>query len=292
MEEGVFNPGAVTFRGQTLLLVRIEDRGGTSRLALARSDDGVTDWRIYEHPALRPHPDDYPEESLGIEDARITYLEALGAYAIAYTAYSECGPLVSLMTTEDFERFSRLGAVLPPENKDAALFPVQFDSRWAMLHRPAPRMGDDRAHIWVGYSPDLRNWGEHRMVLNARHGSAHWDSGRIGLSAPPMLTDEGWLLLYHSARPTVGGKSYRVGLALLDRDEPTRVLARSSEWILAPEADYELLGQGGIVFPCGWIRDGDNVRIYYGAGDHSVALAHGRISDLLAWLHRHSGPSD
>ena len=289
MEEGVFNPGAVQYASGTLLLVRIEDRGGISRLAIARSADGVTDWRIEERPDLCPQPNTHPEEAQGIEDARITYLEPLGLYAIAYTAYSDCGPLVSLATTPNFERFERLGAVLPPENKDTALFPAKFGSRWAMLHRPVPRHGDERAHIWIAYSPDLHHWGDHRVILKARIGG-HWDSGRIGLSAPPMLTDEGWLLLYHSSQPTAGGKSYRVGLALLDTEDPTRVLLRSSEWILAPEADYELVGQGGIVFPCGWIRDGDDVRIYYGAGDHSVALAHARASELLEWFHRHHAP--
>jgi predicted GH43/DUF377 family glycosyl hydrolase len=279
----VFNPAAVRARDETLLLLRVEDQRGVSHFTLARSADGVRCWDIAAEPTLLPAPETFPEERFGIEDARITYLEELATYAVAYTAYSDVGPLVSLALTDDFRSFDRLGPALPPENKDAALFPTRFDGRWAMLHRPVTGNREHGAHIWIAFSPDLRHWSDHRVLLRARDGGA-WDARKIGLSAPPLLTDEGWLILYHG---TGGGPRpvYRLGLALLDRDDPTRVLRRADEWIFGPHTPYEREGDvENVVFPCGWTRDGDDLRIYYGAADTCVALAHGSVSELLGWL--------
>jgi predicted GH43/DUF377 family glycosyl hydrolase len=112
------------------------------------------------------------------------------------------------------------------------------------------------------------------------------------VAATPLLTEEGWLLLYHAARRTGAGTFYYLGLALLDTADSTRVLRRSSEWLLGPGAEYEQSGGGGIVFPCGWIRDSDALRIYYGAADGVVALAHGRVSELLPWRRLSDGSVD
>jgi predicted GH43/DUF377 family glycosyl hydrolase len=285
-EGAVFNPGAVIHDGRTLLLVRIEDRRGSSHLAVASSADGIGDWHL-DGPVMAPDPA-APEEAFGLEDARVTYVEALGAYAIAYTAFSNNGPLVSLATTRDFVTFDRLGAVLPPENKDAALFPMLVDGRYAMLHRPVSHLPLFRANIWIAYSEDLLHWGGHRLVMSAEAGEL-WDSHRIGLATPPLLTEAGWLILYHAMREVAGAKLYHVGVALLDRDDPSRVVKRASEWILGPEEDYERIGpSSGVVFPCGWTQSGDDLHVYYGAADQSVALAHTSVSALLRWLDRHS----
>jgi predicted GH43/DUF377 family glycosyl hydrolase len=286
-----FNPGATTHDGETILLMRVEDRRGLSHLTVARSHTGTTGWRIDEAPTLMAEPDLYPEEIWGIEDPRVTYLEEEQRWVVAYTAYSRAGPLVSLAATEDFETFERIGPILPPENKDAALFPVRFDGRWALIHRPV--CGSFGAHMWISYSPDLKHWGEHEVLLEARDGG-WWDAGKIGLSSPPLRTDLGWLLLYHGVRVTASGSIYRVGLTLLDLDDPRRVLKRSSEWLLAPSEPYERCGDvGNVVFPCGWTLVDDEIRIYYGAADTSIALATGRLSELLDWLEEHdSGETD
>ena len=127
-------------------------------------------------------------------------------------------------------------------------------------------------------------------MLRAREGS-WWDAHKVGLCAPPLLTQQGWLLLYHGVRTTAAGSIYRLGLALLDTGEPERVLARSNEWMFAPEAPYERIGDvDQVVFSCGWrvLDDGDTVRMYYGAADTSICLATASLSELLAWLARHS----
>jgi predicted GH43/DUF377 family glycosyl hydrolase len=283
----VFNAAATLHDGETILLLRVEDRSGLSHLTVARSADGVTGWRIDAAPTFVSKPDTHPEEIWGIEDPRLTFIGEEQRWIVAYTAYSSGGPLVSLATTEDFETFERLGAVMLPENKDAALFPVKFDERWALIHRPVTGDGTLGAHMWISFSPDLKHWGDHSVLLEAREGG-WWDARKIGLSPPPLKTDRGWLVMYHGVRTTASGSIYRVGLALLDLDNPRRVLKRSREWILAPSEPYEKFGDvADVVFPCGWTLVDDEVRIYYGAADTSIALATGRLSEMLAWLDVH-----
>jgi predicted GH43/DUF377 family glycosyl hydrolase len=279
----VFNAAAAMVDGKTLLLVRVEDFRGISHLTVARSEDGVHDWNINPEPTLRPDPERHPEEVWGIEDPRVTWLEELRQWAVTYTAFSRGGPLVSLATTTDFQKFTRLGPVMPPEDKDAALFPVRFNGRWAMLHRPVA-MPNIESHIWISFSPDLKHWGDHQELIHARRGS-WWDANKIGLSAPPMETEKGWLVLYHGVRTTASGSIYRLGLVLLDLEEPTRVIRRSEEWIFGPKAPYEREGDvDNVVFPCGWIRKGETIFMYYGAADSCIGLATARISELVDFI--------
>ena len=186
----VFNPGAtIGPDDETLLLVRVEDRSGISHLTLARSDDGVTNWKIDSRPTLMPQTSRF-EELWGIEDPRIVRFG--DDYLIAHTAVSSAGPLVALLSTRDFRDFERLSTVSPPENKDAALFPVKFDGRYAMIHRPVFYGYRAEAHMWISFSPDLRHWGDHKILLESRH-SVHWDQEKVGLGPPPLWTNEGWL---------------------------------------------------------------------------------------------------
>lgn len=152
-----FNPGATMRDDETILLMRVEDRRGLSHLTVARSSDGMAGWRIDTVPTFVAEPETYPEEIWGIEDPRVTFVEEEQRWIVAYTAYSRGGPLVSLATTEDFQTFERLGAILSPENKDAALFPVRFDGRWALVHRPVS--DGFGANMWISFSPDLKHWG-------------------------------------------------------------------------------------------------------------------------------------
>jgi beta-1,2-mannobiose phosphorylase / 1,2-beta-oligomannan phosphorylase len=278
----VFNAAAALVDGETLLLLRVEDRRGLSHLTVARSSDGASGWRIEAKPTLLASPEAHPEEIWGIEDPRITYVEE--QWIVAYTAYSRGGPLVCLATTKDFCSFERLGPVMAPEDKDAALFPVRFAGRWALIHRPVPALATLGAHIWISFSPDLKHWGDHQILLRARQG-AWWDSNKIGLSPPPLLTERGWLMMYHGVRSTAAGCLYRMGLALLDREDPRRVLQRSSEWVFAPTESYERTGDvPDVVFSCGWTLLGDELRLYYGAADSSVCLATASLARVLKWL--------
>ncbi|MBW1737168.1 MAG: glycosidase [Deltaproteobacteria bacterium] len=284
----VFNAGVTQVDGDTLLLLRVEDRRGLSHLTAARSRDGITGWRIDTQPTLAPDPVNHPEEIWGIEDPRFARLDTLDLWAVVYTAYSRGGPLVSLATTRDFKTFERKGVVMPPEDKDAALFPVQFNGRWAMIHRPVPGFAGVGAHIWISFSPDMKHWGDHQILLPARKGG-WWDANKVGLSPPPLRTEKGWLILYHGVRNTASGCIYRLGLALLDLQDPTRLLARADEWVFAPEEAYEVVGDvDKVVFPCGWVAEGDDIRLYYGGADKCIALATARVSELLDWIEKHN----
>ena len=280
----VFNPGAtILLDGTTLLLCRVEDRRGHSHLCAARSRNGEDGWLIDPTPTLVPNPEKYPEELWGIEDARITYVEEMHKYAIAYTAYGESGPGVSLALTGDFRSFERFGIVMQPDDKDAALLPRRVNGNFALIHRPSDESG---ANVWISFSPDLHNWGTHKPMLQARRG-AWWDANKVGLSPPPIETSEGWLMIYHGVRHTAAGCLYRLGLALFDLENPDICIARGSSWIFGPEAPYECEGDvGNVTFPCGLTigPDGDTISLYYGAADTSIALATGSVHRLLSWL--------
>ena len=280
----VFNAAAVQVDGETLLLSRVEDYRGLSHLTAARSSDGITNWQIDEKPTLLPQPEKYPEEIWGIEDPRITWIEEMQKWAICYTAYSEGGPLVSLAMTKDFIEFERLGPVMPPEDKDAALFPVKFGNRWVMIHRPVARAMMYSANIWLSFSPDLKHWGDHQEIIHARMGG-WWDANKIGLCAPPMETEKGWLILYHGVRTTASGSIYRLGLALLDIENPTKIIRRTEEWIFGPKAHYEREGDvDDVVFPCGWIKRDGKVYMYYGAADSRLCLATADYNELIEYI--------
>jgi predicted GH43/DUF377 family glycosyl hydrolase len=276
----VFNPGATRRGDEIALLVRVEGFQGQSHFAVARSVDGEHNWRFDLRPALEGDVVHYPEDAWGIEDPRVVYLPELARYAVTFTSYSANGPLVSLALTEDLVTFERLGSICPPDDKDAALFPRRFGGDWLMLHRPY-RGGP--ANIMLSRSPDLQHWSEPELVLPAREGG-WWDAGKVGLGPPPLETSAGWLVLYHGVRLTASGALYRSGLALLDLDDPTKVIARTSDWHLGPEADYERTGDvPNVVFPSGWVVDssGERVLVYYGAADTVIGLATASLSDLL-----------
>jgi predicted GH43/DUF377 family glycosyl hydrolase len=280
----VFNPGATLLPdGTTLLLCRVEDRRGLSHLTVARSVNGIDNWQIDSRPTFAADPINFPEELWGVEDPRITYVEELKKYAIVYTAYTRDGPGVSLALTEDFSQFERLGVIMAPEDKDAALLPHRIDGQWALIHRP---VSAPRAHMWISFSENLYHWGRHKFMLEARRG-AWWDANKIGLSPPPIQTPRGWLVIYHGVRQTAAGAIYRLGLALFDLMKPEVCLKRGDEWIFGPEEIYERRGDvDNVVFPCGTTiaPDGDTVRLYYGAADTSIAMATGSIQAMLLAL--------
>jgi predicted GH43/DUF377 family glycosyl hydrolase len=288
----VFNAGAVKLEdGETLLLCRVEDRRGLSHLCAARSANGIDGWRIDPEPTLPANPREYPEEIWGIEDPRITYVPELQQYAVAFTSFARGGPGVSLALTKDFRSFERFGVIMPPEDKDAALLPRRINGYWALIHRPMTALG---AHMWISYSPDLRHWGNHKIMLQARRGG-WWDANKIGLCSPPIETTKGWLTIYHGVRHTASGNIYRLGLALFDLERPEICLQRGDSWMFGPEAPYERGGDvNDVVFPCGQTigADGDTINMYYGAADSCIALATGSIRCLLSWLDSNSSSTD
>lgn len=265
------DPRVIIVNGRTWLT-------SISHLRLARSTDGIN-FEIDREPTLSPST---PYETFGIEDPRITLLD--GTYWINYSAVSPHGVSTALASTTDFRTFERHGIIFPPSNKNVTIFPEKIRGRYAALHRPQLE-GFERPGIWAASSPDLKSWGNHSFVASARDDS--WDNAKIGGGAVPFrvrsANHDGWLAVYHGV--TDSPYAYSLGALLLDAEDPSRVIARSREPILEPEAEYERDGFfSGVVFTCGLVNDEDLVRIYYGAADGVTAVADLSLAAILAGL--------
>jgi len=273
----VFNGTPIETPDGVYLLLRIEGQHGYSLFALARSRDGL-------HFEVDPKPVMVParkgpfavHETAGIEDPRVTVLE--GTCYVVYTAVGPCGPRIALAKTEDYVHYERVAVISEPGNKDGILFPRKIGGRYARLDRP---IGLGRGSIWVSYSPDLIHWGDAEVVLPPRGG--YWDDYRVGASATPIETEQGWLEIYHGVKMTDSGPIYRTGVALLDLEDPSKVIQRGDSPILAPREDYERIGDvPNVCFACGAvIHTEDDVRIYYGAADTSICIATCTMEQLL-----------
>jgi len=272
----VFNGTVAKVGSEYLLLLRIEGQQGYSFFGLARSPDGFH-FEVEEHPVLFPAREGEfcIYESMGIEDPRATFIE--DSYLVAYTAYSGYGTRIAIARTQDFRRFERLALSSGPGNKDGVLFPERIDGKYVRLDRP---IGLDVGSIWISYSQDLHSWGHSRVLLTPRPG--YWDSYRVGASIPPIRTARGWLEIYHGTQMTASGPIYRAGAALLDLDDPSRVIARCSVPLLSPREDYERIGDvGNVVFPCGAIVEDGEIRMYYGAADTYLCVATASLDDVI-----------
>ena len=274
----VFNAAVVRYNGKYLLLLRIEDLTGKSHLTKAWSEDGYR-FRVEEKPWICPtdNPDTEIYERYGVEDPRITRMG--DDYYIAYTAYGPYGPRAAIGKTRDFEHFERIALITEVDNKDVVLFPEKIKGKFVLIDRPGG-FGGKRGDIWIKESPDLIHWGRSRVLLAAEPG---WGGFKLGVSAPPLKTDSGWLVFYHGVRSTPAGNLYRIGAMLLDLDNPKKVIANTPHFIFGPEEVYERTGDvPNVVFPCGLIPEEDgSVKLYYGAADTHIALAEARLDDII-----------
>jgi len=274
----IFNAGAVKFNDSYLLLARVEMPNGRSSFVIARSEDGLR-FIVDKKVCLTPedHKDCYGLVEWGIEDPRINRIE--DKYYICYTGYSKYMPVVILAKTADFENFEILGPITEASNKDAALFSEKIDGYYWKIDRPS---AEERKDIWISRSPDLIHWGGFKVLLTPSPGT--WEGTKIGASTPPVKTDKGWLLMYHGVRGFGMGALYKQGMALLDLNEPWKVIARCREPFLFPEEHHERIGDvGNVVFCNGWIVENDGkVKIYYSGADTNICLAHTTIDYLIS----------
>lgn len=241
-----------------------------SYIRIARSKNG-RDFTIDDSAFLYPF-NEY--QTFGIEDARCTKID--DEYFISFSSVSPVGVCDSLVSTKDFVTYDNRGNIFAPENKDIVIFPEKINDKYYALHRPSLK-SIGNPDIWIASSPDLESWGNHKHLIGIREGL--WDGGRIGAGLPPIKTSEGWLELYHGA--TFDHK-YCMGAVLLDLNNPTKVIGRSIEPIMEPVANYEKNGFfGDVVFGCGGIVDGDQLTMYYGVSDTSMAGCTLSISEIL-----------
>ena len=274
----VHNAAAVKLPDRYLLLFRSHTRSGRSIIGAANSADGVH-FRVEPDPFLTPAVEGpfASYEEWGVEDPRINLVE--DRYLLTYSAYSRHGVRIGLAELEDFRRVRRLALITPADVRNVVLFPERFGGRYARLDRPHTEQTP--WSIWLSYSPDLVYWGDARRLIAPL--PYHWDAAKVGPCMPPFLTDQGWLCLYHGVFPTMDGFVYRLGVALLDREDPSQVVGVADPWILEPEDPWERVGYvHNVVFSCGAVLEEDGIlRLYWGGADTVLCTGTVSVAELV-----------
>jgi len=274
----VHNAGVIKFNGKYIMIFRSHKHNGRSILGKAESEDGfhfVVDKEPFMVPSLEAGFKDY--EEYGIEDPRIVCIN--GEYLITYSAYSRNGVRIGLAKTTDFVNVQRVSLITEADYRNVVIFPEKINGLYARLDRPHSEISP--WSIWISYSPDLIYWGESKLIMKPCQ--YHWDEMKIGPGAPPIKTPRGWLHIYHGVFPTMDGCIYRLGLALHDIQDPSIIIAVGDEWILQPEAPYEITGYvHNVVFCCGAVPEEDgSIKIYWGGADSVMCVGTANIEQLV-----------
>jgi beta-1,4-mannooligosaccharide/beta-1,4-mannosyl-N-acetylglucosamine phosphorylase len=292
----VFNAGVAKYEGKYVMVFRNDygdaaaetiEPASTTNLGLAFSDDGVH-WEVQPEPVWSWHD----EEVVRVYDPRLTVID--GRCHMCFAVDTKHGVRGGIAVTDDFRRFEVLSLSVP-DNRNMVLFPERIDGKYVRLERPFPvygRGGIDRFDTWLSDSPDLRYWGNSKLVLGVE--DVPFANDKVGPGAPPIKTAKGWLTTFHAvdidrSRGKNGWepawkKRYSAGIMLLDLDDPSRIVGMSKSPLLAPEAAYETSGgfRNDVIFPGGMILEpSGEVKIYYGAADTVECLATAHVDDLL-----------
>lgn len=289
-----FNAGVLKLNGKYTMIFRndvgdyeSETLDGVTNLGLAFSDDGIK-WNVEPEPCFAIRDD----EIMRIYDPRITFID--GEYCICFAVDTRHGVCGGMAITKDLKNFE-IKSISVPENRNMVLFPEKIGGNYVRLERPMPvySRGGTFFDIWLSESPDLVFWGKSRLVMGTE--DVPFCNDKIGPGAPPIKTDKGWLMLFHSVDidqtrgkngwEAAWKKRYSIGIALLDLEDPSKVIGMSKRPLIAPEGDLETkFGyRANALFPCGMLLEEDKtVKIYYSAGDAVVRLATAKLDDLLA----------
>lgn len=274
----VHNAGITKFMDRYMMIFRSHQLSGRSILGLAESEDGYH-FNVHNKPFMTPATEGIFKEyeEYGVEDPRIIFLA--GEYLITYSAYSRHGVRIGLAKTRDFKTVERFSLITEADYRNVVIFPEKFGGLYARLDRPHSEISP--WSIWISYSPDLKYWGESRLIIKPVQ--YHWDEMKIGPGAPPIKTSRGWLNIYHGVFPTMDGNVYRLGAALHDLEDPSKIIAVGNEWILQPEEDYEITGYvHNVVFTCGAVPEEDgSVKIYWGGADKVMCVGTANLDDLV-----------
>lgn len=283
----VFNSAVVPFNGGYAGVFRCDNKAVQMNIYAGFSKDGIN-WNIETEPIkFRPGNTEMIDSDYKY-DPRVTWIE--DRYWITWCNGYAGAPTIGIGYTFDFKEFFQCENAFLPFNRNGVLMPVKIDGKYAMLSRPSDNGHTPFGDIFISFSPDMKFWGEHRCVMKPTpFTESAWQCTKIGAGPTPILTDEGWLLFYHGVITTCSGYRYSMGAAILDKEHPEKVLYRTRPYLLAPAAQYELQGDvPDVVFPCAALADGDKVAVYYGAADTVVALAFGRISEIIKFTKENS----
>jgi len=273
----IFNSAVVSYKGEFRGVFRVDNKERKMCIHAGKSKDGIS-WEIEENPIK--FVCDIPEIATFDEgyDPRVTLID--GKYYISWcNVYN--GYTIGLGWTTDFKTFYQLENAFLPWNRNGVIFPRKFNGNFAMLSRPSDTGHTPFGDIFYSESPDMTFWGKHRHVMRPTTG---WQSKKVGAGPVPIETSEGWLLIYHGVLNSCNGFVYSFGAALLDKDEPWKVLYRSKSYLLHPTTDYENVGDvPNVAFPCASLHDPETGRIaiYYGGADTVTALAFSYVDDII-----------
>ncbi len=279
----VFNSAVVPHEGGFAGIFRCDNRAIHMDLYAGRSADGFH-WDIEDEPLVFTGADAEVLRKEYRYDPRICRLD--GHYYVSWcNGYH--GPTIGLGFTDDFKTFTQLENAFLPFNRNGVLFPRKIGGRYLMMSRPSDNGHTPFGDIFVSESPDLVHWGRHRYMMGAiKSGESAWQATKIGPGPIPIETDEGWLMIYHGVITTCNGFVYRMGCALLDIDEPWKVLYRTKDYILAPYELYECVGDvPNVVFPCATLNDPatGRIAIYYGCADTVTGIAFTTVDELIQY---------
>ncbi len=281
----IFNSAVVPFGDAFAGVFRVDDMTRTMNLHAGRSLDGV-EWQIDPDPIAFQPADarvrEIQETFVHAYDPRVTWLE--DRYYVTW-CNGYFGPTIGVAYTHDFETFTQLDNAYLPFNRNGVLFPRRIGDHYAMLSRPSDNGHTPFGDIFYSESPDLTHWGRHRHVMAPLDWT--WQGTKIGAGPTPIETPQGWLLIYHGVLTSANGFVYSMGAALLDLDEPWKVIARGKDYLLSPQVPYEQVGDvPNVVFPCAALLDRptDRMTIYYGGADTVVCMAHGHLSEIVTAL--------
>lgn len=282
----VFNSAALPYGDGFIAVLRIDYRTTKPQLHLARSPDGIR-WEI--EPEMIPWVNEAgePVRNGYAYDPRLCRID--DTYYITWCDDFP-GASIGMGRTKDFKTFVKMESPLMPFNRNGVLFPRKVNGEYLLLSRPSDSGHTPFGEILLSHSKDLVYWGKHRHVMR-NGGSGWWQSVKIGAGPNPIETKDGWLLFYHGVTGTCNGFVYSMGAALLDRDEPWKVLLRTKEYLLTPEENYETTGfVPNVCFPCAALYEAETGRIciYYGAADTTTALCFCQYDELLAHMREFS----
>lgn len=284
----IFNSAVVPFGDGYAGVFRCDDTNRRMRLHVGFSKDGIN-WDIEEEDIVLTGGDDEVGKWVYGYDPRVTWIE--DRYYVTWcNGYH--GPTIGCAWTTDFKVFHQLENAFLPFNRNGVMFPRKINGRFAMLSRPSDNGHTPFGDIFYSESPDMEFWGRHRHVMSpAAFEDSAWQCMKIGAGPIPVETSEGWLMIYHGVLRSCNGYVYSFGSALLDLEEPWKVLARSGPYLIAPREIYELTGDvPNVTFPCASLHDPDTGRIavYYGCADTVTGLAFGYIDEIVEFTKRTS----
>lgn len=279
----IFNSAVSIFENKFVGIFRAEYHNSRPHLHLGWSDDGIN-WKINEERILWFDDQQLPYQPSYEYDPRLVKIE--DKYYIMWCTEFGGYPTIGLGYTTDFKQFIRLDNAFLPFNRNGVLFPRKIKGKFMMLSRPSDNGHTPFGDIFISESFDLIHWGKHRKVMS-KGSFAWWQSLKIGGGPPPIETSEGWLMIYHGVNLTCNGYVYSFGGAILDLEEPSKVLYRSGNYLLTPEKSYETNGfVPNVVFPCATLdnKKTGKLTIYYGAADTYLAVAFTYITDLIEYI--------